>query len=49
MRQLPQLQQTQLEEHNLRKPNFSGQELPKLARSTLEKHEKHRLLKWAVP
>jgi hypothetical protein len=34
MRQLPQLQQTQLEEHNLRKPNFSGQELPKLARDT---------------
>jgi len=34
MHQLPQLQQTQSEEHNLRKPHFSGQELPKLARNT---------------
>jgi hypothetical protein len=34
MHQLPQLQQTQSEEHNLRKPHFSGQALPKLARNT---------------
>jgi hypothetical protein len=46
MHQLPELQRTQSEEHNLRKPDFTGQEMAKLARDSREAQEKHRLLKW---
>jgi len=40
MHQNPELQQTQSEEHNLRKPHFSGQELLKLASDAREAQEK---------
>ena len=49
MHRLPELQQTQSEDHSLRKPHFAGQELPKLARDSREAQEKHRLLKWVLP